>query len=677
MLGIMGNIDQQVSDKADSMRMQGKTSTVSKDLLDVMATQRIAAEKDAALKQLQMAQQQNPNTIKDQLEQKVMGMTQNEMTAQTAGILANNAQKQQMQQRNPQSTPMMGKNPSLAMNRGAPQGGIAGARPPMGGAPRPNPMGGAPRPPMGGLAAVGGAPRPMMASGGIVGYNEGKTVISDEKLKELGMTRAQYDALPEATKKLLTPTLTKGKPVRQVGPTEEQKKNIIAQKKAKQERRQQLLDMDRQRIEGLRALQSGEPTVTSPAETIGPEEMAEMNAASKAKYGITDAQRVSDQLGLNIDPKIQQLAMAQVNNQAAPIAGPTAASTATPTATTGAPVDPTKQALGAINTQSSFDPTKASGTRVSNAMGAGIMGDIKSAAGEDLYAKDGKVDRIKSAADTRYGVGDTPEELKDGIFAAMKAAQDPLKKEQERQISPEVQRAQRLLDARAGASGLGRRQAASSRAANEQRLEVKKDGVQQFKDRLDARLGAIAKSDEAAASSIKNAVDFKIAAMNSLANINSQDAALLLKEVDTMLKQDQAKISADLKKVEIMESAALRVQLAEMEDRQYMLNLLNKLSEVREKYRAEKSTQYQLEIDRLDPVADKDRIAQIEGYINTYAAGIGSGQEKVIMQRLRELGVDIVSDDLDSDSDEFDFSTSVLTDSADDASILTNALNRQ
>jgi len=50
MLGIMGNIDQQVSDKADSMQMQGKTSTVSKDLLDVMATQKIAAEKDAALK---------------------------------------------------------------------------------------------------------------------------------------------------------------------------------------------------------------------------------------------------------------------------------------------------------------------------------------------------------------------------------------------------------------------------------------------------------------------------------------------------------------------------------------------------------------------------------------------------------------------------------------------------
>jgi len=176
----MGNIDEQVNDRADSMQMQGKTSTVSKDLLDVMATQKIAREKDAALKELQMAQQQNPNTIKDQLEQKVMGMTQNEMTNQTAGIMAQR-QQQRPQQRRPQ------------------QGGIAGARPPMpmGGAPKPPmPMGGAPKPPMpmagarppmgGGIA--GAAPRPMMASGGIVGYLSGGLVdmVKEMAAKEGG-----------------------------------------------------------------------------------------------------------------------------------------------------------------------------------------------------------------------------------------------------------------------------------------------------------------------------------------------------------------------------------------------------------------------------------------------------------------------------------------------------------
>jgi len=203
MLGIMGNVDQQINDKADSMQMQGKTSTVSKDLLDVMATQKIAREKDAALKELQMAQQTNPNTIKDQLEQKVMGMTQSEMTNQTGGILA---QRAQQQKRPPQSTPMMGKNPSLAMNRGAPQGGIAGARPPMGGAPKPPmggmprpPMGGMPRPPMGGLPAVGGAPRPMMASGGIVGYLSGGLV---KQVKEIA-AREGGKLTPETMRSLV------------------------------------------------------------------------------------------------------------------------------------------------------------------------------------------------------------------------------------------------------------------------------------------------------------------------------------------------------------------------------------------------------------------------------------------------------------------------------------------
>eukprot|EP00729_Bicosta_minor_P019942 gene19942-8779_t len=411
-----------------------------------MATQKIAAEKDAALKQLQMAQQQNPATIKDQLEQKVMGMTQNEMTTQTAGILANKAQQRPQQQQRPN-----------------PMGGLAAMG---GGAPRPNPMGGgAPRPnPMGGLAAMGGgAPRPMMASGGIVGFYDG------------GQPRDKLRA-------------------------GDYSKNY--------------LDSER------KAVLAGE---------------RDTQITSDTPANVDDVNRLAGDLGINVSDDMKQKALALVNTGAntdavaqrtdtplmgkkpeaglgfsfdpssAGIAGaaPQGGSTATPTAS-GPKVDPMQAKVQGVNTQSSFDPTKVSGDRVSTAMGKPLMDDIKSAAGEDLYAKEGKVDQIGAAADKRYGVGDAPKELESGIFAAMKNAQAPLKEEQERQISPEVRRAQRLLDARAGASGLGRRQAASSRAANEQRLEVKKDGVQQFKDRLDARLGAIAKSDEAGAKNIKN-----------------------------------------------------------------------------------------------------------------------------------------------------------------------------
>jgi len=220
--GIMGTLDQQVNDRADSMQMQGKTSTVSKDLLDVMATQKIARDKDTALKELQMAQQTNPNTIKDQLEQKVMGMTQNEMTTQTGGILANRA-KQQGKPQPPKQGGIMS-----AMGGGKPPMPQGAPRPPMPqGAPQP-PMGGASRPPMAGLPSAmgGGAPRPMMASGGIVGFYDGglndaqrrakeyqaskggrNVEAFTEALKRIGLTREQFEALSPAEKQEIRATL--------------------------------------------------------------------------------------------------------------------------------------------------------------------------------------------------------------------------------------------------------------------------------------------------------------------------------------------------------------------------------------------------------------------------------------------------------------------------------------
>ena len=160
--GIMGTLDQQVDDKKSMMRANpGMQGTVGKDLIGVMALQKLQKEKQAAANELMLAQQNNPATIKEQLENELAGMTQNEMTAQTAGIM------NQRQQQSPQQ-------------QQRPQGIQQAARPPMGGAP----MGGAPRPPM------GGAPRPpMMASGGIVGYEAGGKVKSaQEAIRALGNT---------------------------------------------------------------------------------------------------------------------------------------------------------------------------------------------------------------------------------------------------------------------------------------------------------------------------------------------------------------------------------------------------------------------------------------------------------------------------------------------------------
>ena len=260
------SIDSLINDKKDAMQLGGKplNQGVGPDLIEVLATRKLLEEKATIARDLALKQQPVPNTIAEQQDQKLLGLTQKEIATQTGGILANRAQQQGKPQPRPQ------------------QGGIMGAMGAMGGAPRPpmGGMGGAPRPPMGGMpSAMGGAPRPpMMASGGIVGYNVGGKVksaeeavralglvddptspahqaklqkimqtltaqsspeekdavqkvlteagletgaaaegiatfnkggeVPDEKLKELGMTRAQYDALPEATKKRLARPLS-------------------------------------------------------------------------------------------------------------------------------------------------------------------------------------------------------------------------------------------------------------------------------------------------------------------------------------------------------------------------------------------------------------------------------------------------------------------------------------
>ncbi len=136
----------------------------NQQLIDLLALQKIKTDKTAAANNIALQMQQNPSTIAQQREQEVLAMTKNEMAQQTAGILG---QRQKQQQKNMQRT-ARGQNV-------APQGGAM-------------------------MAARGGLmplPRPTMqkmASGGILGYQTGAEVISDEDLKKLGMTREEYMA---------------------------------------------------------------------------------------------------------------------------------------------------------------------------------------------------------------------------------------------------------------------------------------------------------------------------------------------------------------------------------------------------------------------------------------------------------------------------------------------------
>ena len=570
MLGIMGNIDQQVNDKADSMQIQGKTSTVSKDLLDVMATQKIAREKETAMKELQMAQQQNPNTIKDQLEQKVMGMTQGEMTNQTAGILAQRAQQQQgkPQQRRPQQGGIAGARPPMG---GAPRPPMGGApRPPMGGAPKP-PMGGAPRPPMGGLPTMGGARPPMMASGGIVAFQEGGSTSQKQRLiNELKELRARRE-----------------------------KESLMSQTSA-------LL-------------------------------MQRINQKEAELKAITDAEAATAQT-TTTPPKVEKGGSEDMMSQIlSGMANKTAES----------PIMDTEAMLKKVDTTGALTPeqkTSINPQMATDAVDKETMSTLQDMSKKDVYGTGGVQDLAQQRFDKRYDIADLDkgQDPKTGEMG-LKGLQDDLAKEQDRQMSPEVQRAQMLQDMRAG-SGLGRRIADSSRSQNEKTLEFKQDKIDQYKSRFDTKLNALEKSDAQVAKAVELSQNTKVAALQSLANLGGKHAELALGQTQMYLEQNANRIASKLKAIGISEQTNLRMQLAREGSKEKILSLLSRLDEVRAEEKRLYLKEKQVELDNLDrsTVDGQTRYDQIVAEANNYAASVGEPARKLLLSSLGKLeGVDL------------------------------------
>jgi hypothetical protein len=174
-----GGLDAQVEARMDAYRSNPdklkQRYGQNKELLDLLALQKLTSEKKAVAADMQMKAQQNPNTIAQQREQEALELTKQQMGG-TLGQLAANTkgtldQKQAMQQKN------MGR---LAQNASRPQpgpgAGLAGL---MGGAARPPA-----RPAQGGgvegMLMARNAQRPnapvRMAQGGIVSFAEGEEV---------------------------------------------------------------------------------------------------------------------------------------------------------------------------------------------------------------------------------------------------------------------------------------------------------------------------------------------------------------------------------------------------------------------------------------------------------------------------------------------------------------------
>ena len=96
-------IDDTIQQKVDAYRgnpaaLQRRYAQ-NRQLIDLLALQKLKSEKDAAARDMQMKMQQQPQTIAQQYEAELAGRTKNEMLTGVAGVMQ---QRQAQQQRNMQ-----------------------------------------------------------------------------------------------------------------------------------------------------------------------------------------------------------------------------------------------------------------------------------------------------------------------------------------------------------------------------------------------------------------------------------------------------------------------------------------------------------------------------------------------------------------------------------------------
>ena len=170
-----GGLDAQIEQRMDAYRgnpqkLQQRYGA-NKELLDLLALQKLTSEKKAVAADMQMKMQQQPGTIAQQREQEALNLTKQEMGG-TLGELAGRTkgtldQKQRMQQQNMQR---------MAKAQPRKPAGIAGL-PGLGGGAQPRRPQAVP-PQAQGLAAARMAQGPkMMAGGGIVSFAQGDRVV--------------------------------------------------------------------------------------------------------------------------------------------------------------------------------------------------------------------------------------------------------------------------------------------------------------------------------------------------------------------------------------------------------------------------------------------------------------------------------------------------------------------
>ena len=207
-----GGLDAQVEQRMDAYRgnpqQLQKRYGQSKELLDLMALQKLKTEKEQIAADMQLKAQQNPNTIAEQREQEALELVKQEQAGTlgelTKGVGDTLAQKQKMQTSGMKKMAQGAGKPK--MGGGAGLAGLMGGqqpRPPMPPQPRGPQAAGLPNARM--MQAARGGPVRRMANGGIVGFSGGEEVEAGEAVRKrilaLGITAEAFAAMPEAQRR--------------------------------------------------------------------------------------------------------------------------------------------------------------------------------------------------------------------------------------------------------------------------------------------------------------------------------------------------------------------------------------------------------------------------------------------------------------------------------------------
>tara|TARA_E500000305_G_scaffold92826_2_gene81021 strand:- start:2375 stop:4021 length:1647 start_codon:yes stop_codon:yes gene_type:complete len=509
----------------------------------------------------------------------------------------------------------------------------------MGGAPRP-PMGGAPRPPMGGLPAAGAPRPPMMASGGIVGFQQGglndqqrrakeyqeskggyNVQAFTEALKRKGLTRQQFEALSPAEKQAIRATLPQimqelkqtrdnyMSPLARIN--DATSPQALAEKRANADKqilkrnnpalfaqqypdevKPNTADVDTSATDTTDTSQGGDPTISNA-----------LQAALAAKK----------QGGGGGGDEVKLAPMQNLNN--------------------------TESELKNINFNAGLRDGQKVEERVSGFFGEENEKTLSDAASQNIMG------RVDDKGQFQKGLQQLEQDRLDARYnidkrdQGLKSLGKDVSAEERRQMSPEVQRAQRLQAARGTYSQLARNRGEVMDKQNEQRLEFSKDKLQRFVDRTDKRIEALAKVDANVASTVAAALKFKSDALTSLVNLSSAKATDVQQQADSFIRQNSAEIANRLTAIGIGEEANLRITMQRIDQTQQLDKLLMGLVELRAKYESDYLKSRQLEIDRIDTSTNEGKmeLSAIQTAAKTAAAAIGAPQEKIIQKRMDDL----------------------------------------